>query len=308
MRAQRVGPITPRDWVEVGYIQTRRGNVAAAGDAFATAMTEGDSSVRVLAAAAAGNAASGRSAGTASSRGTLYVELYAAPLYQSRFSNSIGQAFVRLGLQSARRGALNPYLSLRVTRDSRSIGGAQPEIYSDNSLVPAAGIKAQPFSGGLTLYAEGGSAIMLLDDGKGSRLRPDVRVGGYFSDGWWQSKNLRTEAYVDASYYSRFDRNVITYAQLREILEVGRSGAGTIEFVTRLGGVGDSKRVSYNNAIEISPGIVFIPGSTRRLALSLEHVSGRYLVEPFGGAPRSYSDWRAMAVVYAVALPTWGAH
>ena len=229
--------------------------------------------------------------------------MYAAPLYQTRFDNAIGQGFVRVGLQSPTAAGLTPYLSARLTRDSRSVGGPQPSIFSDNSIVPAAGIKARPFTQGPTLYAEAGPAFLLLDDGKGRRTRSDIRFGGYLSKGWYQSNDLRTELYVDASYYSRFDHDVITYVQLREIMAVRQRRLAGLELFARIGGVGDSRRVSYNNAVEVAPGVALVPGLTRRLVLSLEYVAGRYLTDVVPGSATRFSDVRAMAVLYAVAQP-----
>jgi hypothetical protein len=301
--AQRVGQLTARDWLEVGYVQARRGNSAAARDAFAAALADGDSTVRALATRAISDPAITAATPALRARRSMYVEMYAAPLYQTRFSNAIGQGFVRLGLQPVSAKAITPYLSLRLTRDSKSVGGPQPSIFSDNSLVPAAGIKRQAFTAGPTLYAELGPAFILLDDGKGSRIRSDVRVGGYYSKGWYQPHDFRTELYVDASYYSRFDRNVITYLQMREIMTAVQSRAGSVELFARLGGVGDTRRVSYNNAIELAPGVAVVPGPTRRVVISLEYVAGRYLIDAFSGSRASYTDVRAMVVFYAVALP-----
>ena len=76
-----------------------------------------------------------------------------------------------------------------------------------------------------------------------------------------------------------------------------------VELFARIGGVGDSRRVSYNNVVEVAPGVAIIPGLSRRLVLSLEYVAGRYLTEAFPGSATGFSDVRAMAVFYAVALP-----
>ena len=300
LSAQRISQLSPRDWVEVGYIQTARGNPVAAQDAFGTARMEGDSMVRALATQAlAGNAAPLLATNGKAAQPRGYMEVYAAPLYQTRFTNAIGQGFVRLGLAGA-SSALSPYLSVRLTRDSRSMGGTQPQIYSDNSLIAAVGLKTQPFQGGPTLYAEAGPAFMLIDDGR-DRVRADARAGAYYFNGWYETRALRTELYTDASYYSRFNRNVITYLQLREILDAWRPGTHAVELFARLGGVVDSRRVSYNNAGEFAPGMAFIPGPTRRVVLTLEHVSGRYFVDAFPGATPRYADVRAMLVFYALA-------
>jgi hypothetical protein len=65
---------------------------------------------------------------------------------------------------------------------------------------------------------------------------------------------MRAELYLDAAYYSRFDHDVIGYAQLRELVDVARCRAGGVELFARAGGVADSRRVSYNNTLELAEG------------------------------------------------------
>ena len=298
LAAQRLAPLTARDWIEVGYAQGARGNKQAARDAFSTALRSEDTAAVALARRAMNDSAS--VVATASVARSLFFEAYAAPLYQTRFDNAIGQGFVRGGWSTPDPHGVVPYLSLRLTRDSRSVGGTRPEIFSDNSVLPAIGVRIQPRASSPTFYAEGGPAVLLLDDGKGSRVRPDVRTGAYYATGWYQGSALRTEVYIDASYYSRFERDIITYFQVREVLDAVAWSTARLELYVRVGGVADSRRVSYNNALEFAPGVAFVPGATRRVVLSVEQVTGGYLVDAFAGAKRRYSDVRAMAVFYAI--------
>ena len=300
--------MTPHDWLELGYLRARRGERADARVAFTIAGSGSDSVVRAHAFAAADQLRADEPREPRD--GVLFAEAYAAPFYQTRFTNVIAQAIVRAGMRTTAPGALTPYASLRVTRDSRSVGGVQPEIFSDNVVVPALGLRLQPFGGGLALYGEAGPALRLLDDGTRG-ARGDVRAGGWYFGAWRHGRassyrpavplTMRAELYVDAAYYSRFDHDVIGYAQLRELVDVARTRAGGVELFARVGGVADSRRVSYNNTLEVGGGVGIAPGRARRLVVNLERVHGRYLAASVPGTTRSYADIRLTAIFHAYA-------
>jgi tetratricopeptide (TPR) repeat protein len=300
------GTLQARDRLQVGYVHARRGDEAAARHAFAQAAA-GDDSAAVAAARAA--LALPRSNVAPEAGRVRFAELYAAPFYQTRFSNAIAQAVGRSGVVLTERARVSPYVSVRVSRDTRSTGGLQPVIYSDNVVVPAAGIRAQPLRGiddALQLYAEGGPAIPLVDAGTGRRAAVDVRAGGYYNRQWRAGGAaaadrtplaLVTELYVDASYYSRFDHDVIAFAQLRESLRVLDVNGRGLDLFARLWTVADADRVFYNNAVEAGGGITLFPERRRRIVLMLEHVRGTYLIRPGAATDRRYHDTRATLVV-----------
>jgi tetratricopeptide (TPR) repeat protein len=70
-----------------------------------------------------------------------FASFYAAPFYQSRFSNEINPFNAKIGLIPSRN--FQPYIGLRFSRDVRSQAGELPQIYSDNSAVIPSGCKAR---------------------------------------------------------------------------------------------------------------------------------------------------------------------
>jgi tetratricopeptide (TPR) repeat protein len=301
------GALRPRDRLQVGYVHARRGDGAAARRAFALAAVTDDSLVANAARAALAQSAA--STPPAPTGRVKFAELYAAPLYQSRFSNAIAQGVARTGIVLGGSARLSPYASLRGSRDTRSTGGRQPVIFSDNVILPALGVRVQPLPGlddALQLYAEAGPALALVDAGAPRRTTSDVRAGGYYNRQWRAGAPgpgdrtplaLVTDLYVDASYYSRFDDDVIGFAQLREsvpVLDVSGRGA---DVFARVWTVADTRRVYYNNAVETSAGVTLFAERARRAFVMIEHVRGTYHVAPGAGVDRRYRDTRATLVI-----------
>jgi hypothetical protein len=235
------------------------------------------------------------------------VEIYSVPLYQSRFSLVTGQGVVRAGL--APRGALrfSPYASLRVVTDSRSVGGPQALIFSENAIVPGIGVRVQPLGGPVGAYAELGRAFPIVAGDSGRPARTDVRAGAYLFDGWSLAGAPRADAtrpghrielYADVNYLSRFDDDVFASAQLRGYYEALRLGEATVELFARTSAVVDRNRYPWANAAEVGGGVSLAPRPSRHVVLFAEQVGGTYLREPqVAGRPR-YADFRVMVVLF----------
>ncbi len=307
-----LGGMIPVDWLELGRVQARRGVADSARAAYQTAALLGDSTTRAAAAGAIASLAAPTSAPVRAPRAPRapqgFVEIYSVPLYQSRFSLLTGQGVLRVGLTPRTALRVSPYASLRVVTDSRSVGGPQALIFSENAILPALGVRAQPFGGPVGAYAELGRAFPIVVSGdSGRRARTDARAGVYLFDGWSLARTPRTDAarpghrielYADVNYLSRFDDDVFASAQLRAYYEALRLGQATVELVARTSVVGDRNRYPWANAAEVSGGVSLAPTPRRRVVLFAEQVGGAYLREPqVAGHPR-YADFRVMAVIF----------
>ncbi|CAA9353635.1 MAG: hypothetical protein AVDCRST_MAG11-3681, partial [uncultured Gemmatimonadaceae bacterium] len=244
-------------------------------------------------------------------RGALFTELYAAPVYQTRFSNLVAPVVVRSGVAALERPRAAAYASVRLTRDTRSVGGVQPQIFSDNAVIPALGVRVQPVRRGPTLYSELGASRPLLAT-PDARTRADYRGGGYYSAQWGagaapgRAPRLVGDVYADASYYSRFD-NAIAYVQLREAVRLREWGGGWAELYGRAGAVGDTRREFYNNVGEVGAGLRVLPWRAAGASLSAEYVRGAYWVRSTAPAAAPYGELRAMVVVSKVITDRLGA-
>lgn len=295
------GRAIPRDHVALGVLLAERARwadaeaayrdgarlAAAAGD---TALArEADAGARAVAALGA-------------SRAGLFAELYVAPFYQERFDNTIGLGYLRGGVRGGSWWRPSVYASLRATRDSRSTGGRQPVLFNDNTAIPAVGVRVQPGGGPVALYAEAGAAYDLVARPERAWHR-DLRAGANLT---WQredrltalARGLRVVSEVngDASWYERFDRNVIAYGQLRESLRWRPAGgAFAVDLFARGWAATDSRGDFFNRVAEGGGGIALhLPVGGTRVSVYADVLRGRYLepVPASAGLPRTYDDWR----------------
>ena len=233
----------------------------------------------------------------------IFADFYAAPLYQTRFSNQINPFNAKLGLRPS--PYFQPYAGLRLSRDTRSTIGSQPEIYSDNSAVISAGVQSRVPRLGATVYAEAGSAIRLVRESNSRRAVPDYRTGMFWFQDWGTTVSeaaLRKPArfsmtgsgYGDVSYYSRFDGNVIGYGQLRQGFNLPTGRVLPIQVLAALNYIQDSNKEFYNNTVEIGPAIRIAPSRHMTgVQLEAQYVHGVYTrhdpANPYGAR---YHDFR----------------
>ncbi len=204
--------------------------------------------------------------------GTVLADWYASAQYGTRFNDFIlsPQAHVAVSLDAPTR--TQAYVVGRIVRDTRTRGGVQPVIFSDNYAGAAAGIRSRPFPLNLTLYAEGGATTTLT---RGGESGPDWRAGLTYGSAWKSAHSRWSgESYADASYYSRYE-DAIGYAQLRQLRPF--SGvASWLDASIREGLAADQKGVSYNNLAEGAIGMRIHGGPDAAGALYLEYVQGLY--------------------------------
>jgi tetratricopeptide (TPR) repeat protein len=319
------GSENPFDVLEIGFLKQRIGDRVGALAAFNTSKASTDTavvrlarqSIETMTAQLAPNAATSAAQGVASTSGSngwgrpVFMDLYATPLYQTRFNNAILQLVSRAGVVAEERFRFSPYVSLRLTRDARSRGGIQPVLFSDNVAIPAVGARLQPLkpwgADNLYLYGEVGEAVDLVTAGQRARRRFDYRVGGFYI-GQWRAGSADpsdhtplifiSDVYSDAGYYSRVE-NAIGSAQLRESLRVYESGGHGFDLFTRMSVLGDTRKVYYNNAMEASAGITLYPEPRKQVVVILERLNGYYLMRPPTGTPWRYSDARITVILSA---------
>ena len=222
--------------------------------------------------------------------------VYAAPFYQSRFSNEVNPVSAKIGLQTS--PYLQPYIGLRIARDIRSVSGDLPVIFSDNAAVFALGLQSSILGHGTNLYAEAGTAISLMSQPTQGRAVPDYRVGFTWFQPWGVGLTQASEisphrfsltgsGYGDVGFYSRYDHNVIGYLQLREGVNLPTAHTFPVQVLAALNLVKDSNRDFYNNVVEVGPTVRFAP--FRRLTtlyFEAQYLHGFYTVHdptnPYG--------------------------
>jgi tetratricopeptide (TPR) repeat protein len=233
-----------------------------------------------------------------------FASFYAAPFYQSRFSNEINTAAVKIGLSPSRY--FQPYVGLRFSRDVRSQAGTLPQIYSDNSAIISIGVQCTIANTGIVVYGEAGTAVNLI--GQGPRAVSDYRVGAMWFRPWGKdlfaadsgghSISLTGSAYADAGFYSRYDHNFIASVQLREGIHLPTGRALPMQLLAAVNLVKDSNGNFYNNIVEVGPVLRVAPfRHMPSLTFEAQYLRGFYTrhdpSNPYG--PR-YGDFRIFLI------------
>ena len=285
--------------LQLGYLYQATGDMASAKEMFEAERTSQDPNVALQATIAL--------AEVNRQSQWWFGSAYGAPFYQSRFSNEINSFDAKLGLRPS--PYLQPYIGLRLTRDTRSETGTLPEIFSDNSVVFSVGVQSPILGHGTNLYAEAGTAVSLLSRPMRGRAVPDYRVGLTWFRPWGVSLaqaaqasahgfSLTGNAYGDVGFYSRYNDNVIGYFQLREGLNLPTASVLPIQALAAVNLVKDSNGDFYNNVAEVGPEVRLAPfRHVPDLQLRATYLRGFYTVHdsanPYG--PR-YGDFRLFLV------------
>jgi tetratricopeptide (TPR) repeat protein len=233
-----------------------------------------------------------------------FASFYAAPFYQSRFSNEINPFDAKIGLISSRY--FQPYIGLRFSRDVRSQAGELPQIFSDNSAVISIGVQSALGKTGVVVYAEAGTAVHLISERP--RAASDYRVGIVWSRPWGtglfagdnqgQTVSLTGSAYAEVGYYTRYDHDFIGNVQLREGINLPIIRALPMQLLAATNLIRDSNRTFYNNVVEVGPVLRVAPfRHLPSLTFEEQYVRGFYTAHdptnPYG--PR-YSDVRVFLI------------
>lgn len=291
--------------LQLGYLYQEVGDVARATDVFREAAGASASQITAEAERAIANLEN-----IGSEVGDWPASVYAAPSYRSRFENGIAPFVARAGPVLSTDPEIQMYGSLRATRDTRSEGGAAPQIFSDNTVIPALGARTWLTRYGPVIYAEAGPAIYLIE--RQQEVRLDVRSGVYGSYHWAPLTEgslrfdpaLAGDLYFDVSYYSRFDDNVIGYVQVRPGVRILRSTHAALDLIGVLQGAFDTNRLYFNNLIEAGIGTELHLKPVQNAFLRAEYVRGAYLVT--SGAPEeTYGDFRVTVVLSRYWADVW---
>lgn len=223
------------------------------------------------------------------SPGTPLADWYAAAQYGTRFDNLIANADAHAAVVVIPRMRLEAYVVGHAVHDTRSSGGVQPVIFSDNYAFGGAGVRARPFPMNLTLYAEGGASAALMS---GVRAGAEGRYGANYGAAWrplGSTSSWSGDLYADASYYSRYS-DMIGYGQARLFRSVPGAPSWLDAYV-RDGIALDGRGLGYNNLDEIAAGVRVHGGARAAAALYAEVVEGFYLRGNVDGGSR-YTELR----------------
>jgi tetratricopeptide (TPR) repeat protein len=261
-RSLQIEPDNAQVRAQTAYLQDRLGRRRAATANFRIAMRAADQRIATDACRAYGNL---RGLPDRFLPRPWFAEYYAAPEYRTHFPVGIIPFEGRVGLSFGDRTVVEPYGSLRITYDTRSGTTAfGPQIFFDNTIVPALGLRVRPLVElPFYVFVEGGAAFDLTDRDR-APWRGDIRGGlvGYYE---WNTElacplvdrfPLRPVAdfYVDAVYYSRYG-NFIAYGRARPGLRLFESEQITLDGYALIAGSTDSRGVKDNRQADIGGGI-----------------------------------------------------
>jgi hypothetical protein len=229
-----------------------------------------------------------------------------SPSYDSRFGNIVFNGQLDVGFALNRGRSFSLLGTLRATRDTKSTGGAIPEIFSDNYVLAGVGLRIEPLRGlGLDIL---GGVTVDLDRVEGEdQVREDFRAVQFFGTGVYPSASfpdylrLRLIPWVDlyssTGYYARYE-NVISYSNIRVGTRIAEAGYSSFDFYLRGNVAFDTEREFYNNVLEGGLGLRITPHHSWGIALLAEAHRGFYWDRalPTGGLDRWYHSFRLFLV------------
>lgn len=297
-RFEGVRLLEPRDHLtalELGYLYDSLHDEAAAERSFAAAVQSPDPRIR----AAARKALDGIRARS----DPHYLDVEAAAVSSSRFANKILSLDAKAGWKPAPAGPLSVYAAIRGARDTRSRSGEVPEIYSDDAVSFAPGLRLQPKGWNTSLSAEWGLTVNLLRTAeRPERTQTDGRVVLSDYRYWPGPRRLFADAGLNVGWYGRYRDNVIGTLRARAGLRLRAGPRSQLTLYAPAYVHKDSNRDFYNNVVEAGAGVEFQPLTTLNFNVRAEYLRGWYAgiegrdPNPYG--PR-YDEFRVTAAYYA---------
>ncbi len=296
--------LQPSDTVklQIGYILLGMKRTEEANDVFEALASSSSAEIRQKAAAAYVPSGVGTF-----SEPRWWTHIYGVSYYDTRWNSWFYNAFVQEGYYLTGDKKLSAFGIAYVSGDNRSGGGgAVPQIFSDNAVIAALGVRYQPFRG-LSLDVQQGIAYELLGDAPSARTRGDFRAVAVYGNGVYAPFRLHdslalpfipfVDLYSSFGYYSRYD-NGIGYLQLRggvRAVEVSRTVA---DLYARLDLVRDTEKEFFNNLVEIGGGMRLTPNVDWGLHFACEYHRGMYWVVSDREIPYdlSYNSVRLMVI------------
>jgi hypothetical protein len=243
-----------------------------------------------------------------SARSPYWLRTSTAALYDSRFRDGILWLTLQGGRHLNESKTISATLTLGIDADTRSDGTRIiPEIFSDNYVLLAPGLRVLPFSGA-TLDVAAGIAHDIKFMNRTSRTRGDVRailsygLGSYpvvsFPDRLRLAYSFFAEAGLSSGYYSRYE-NGITYVEMRGGMRFLEWGPSAFDGYLRLDLAADTKREFYNNYAEAGIGIRIIPHHAWSVSFAFEAKRGSYLGGTRSQSPdgTSYGTFRTFLIL-----------
>jgi tetratricopeptide (TPR) repeat protein len=243
-------------------------------------------------------------------RGAWWTRAIGSVHYDHRFEDVIASLSLQAGRELLGVRVLSVYGDITLNKDSRSTGGLQPVIYSDNYLLGALGLRLQP-TRWWTLDFQPGITVDLLDRPGEQRTGFDYRMlttlGGGYSPVVEVPPTLKApfapfaDAFLSAGYYSRY-KNVIGYSQLRAGFRTFELRHTALDLYARGDFTFDAlsaHREFYNNTLEGSLGARLVPDHRWGINLLIEFHRGFYWMEPTYGTGQSrwYNSFRLLLVI-----------
>lgn len=241
-------------------------------------------------------------------RGRWWSRAAGSVYYDHRFEDVIASLTFQVGRDLTGGRLLSAYGGVTVNADSRSTGGLQPVIYSDNYALAAVGLRIEP-TRWWTLDLQPGVTLDLLDR-PGKTADFDVRVLTTLGGGLYAPVetplSLRApaapfvDAFLSGGYYSRY-KNCIGYSQVRAGFRMLAYRHSALDFYARGDFTFDAfsaNRQFYNNTVEGSLGARIVPDHRWGLGLLIEYHRGTYWMDPpqGTGTPSWYNSFRILLV------------
>ncbi len=230
----------------------------------------------------------------------MTTTVWAYPVYSRRFGTVFGYAQAKTEFRLG-RSPLKPYVSMRLSGDvKRTTGGTTPRLLSENAVIAAGGLRL-PLDGGVTLWGEAGQSMTYLSRPPTGTARsaPDYR-GGL---NWFRARGAALggdepgifyEANLDAVYVSRFNDDVLAYAQFRPGYRLPTRGPLRAQVYVNWNVTMDRGGEYWANYAEVGPGIRFrIPKIHPPMNFSLDWVRGVHLSNRGNIRGPNYFDLRA---------------
>ncbi len=243
-------------------------------------------------------------------RGRWWSRATGSVHYDRRFEDVIASLTFQVGRELAGDRVLSAYAGITVNKDSRSTGGLQPVIYSDNYALVGVGLRLQP-ARWWTLDFQPGFTLDLLErpgeEKTGFEYRFLTTLGGGISPpvdvppALCAPAAAFADAFLSGGYYSRYE-NTIGYSQLRTGLRMLAYRHSALDFYVRGDFTLDAlsrHREFYNNTIEGSLGTRFVPDHRWGVSVLVELHRGFYWMDPPAGPndERWYNSFRLLLVV-----------
>lgn len=235
-----------------------------------------------------------------------YSEFFFNPFSQTRFGLTVRPMVIRLGIEQVNPWFTKEYAFFRRTDDNQSMNlGKISQIYEDDVQITGIGGQITPIKGlPLVGFLETGVAYDLIYRNR-NRYRGDLRAGFMYYDEYgarpayfdrvFLSLNYYSDLYGEATYFSRYNNNVIAGVKTHQGIRLLQYHSSMLNLYATGRVITDVQRQFYNNFAEIGPGIELVPTNRFNVKIRFEHVNGVYL--PAGATPNPYSQYYTNTLV-----------